>query len=93
MTRTERIDGTDSRFRRQGSGGHALVFVHGFLDDQYVWDGVIAELTTPGFETVQLDLAGSGDRTGAEGPFTLERFAADAGAVVDAVDKPFVVVG
>jgi pimeloyl-ACP methyl ester carboxylesterase len=93
MTRTERIDGTDIRFRRQGSGDRALVFVHGFLDDQYVWDGVIAELTTQGFETLQLDLAGSGDRTGAEGPFTLERFAADVGAVVDAVDKPFVLVG
>ena len=40
--RTERIADTDLRFRRNGTGDAALVFVHGFLDDQYVWDGVIA---------------------------------------------------
>ena len=42
--RTERIGDTDVRFRRDGTGDAALVFVPGFLDDQHVWDGVIAEL-------------------------------------------------
>jgi pimeloyl-ACP methyl ester carboxylesterase len=42
---------------------------------------------------VRLDLAGFGERSGAPGPFTFDRFAADLSAVVDAVDKPFVLVG
>ncbi|MGN9821476.1 alpha/beta fold hydrolase [Streptomyces sp. SD11] len=93
LTRTERVADTDIRFRRRGTGETALVFVHGFLDDQYVWDGVIDALTVPAFEYVQLDLAGSGDRTTAGGPFDLTRFAHDVGAVVTALDKPFILVG
>ena len=67
--------------------------MHGFLDDQHVWDEVIAALETPGFERVQLDLAGCGTRASASGPFTYPRYAADVGAVVDALEKPFVIVG
>ncbi|MDQ0779012.1 pimeloyl-ACP methyl ester carboxylesterase [Streptomyces aurantiacus] len=92
LTRTERVADGDTRFRRHGSGGTALVFVHGFLDDQYVWDGVIDAMTAPGFEYVQLDLAGSGDRTSSRGPFDLTRFARDVGAVVEALDKSVVLV-
>jgi len=91
--RTERIADTDVRFRRNGAGGAALVFAHGFLDDQYVWDGVIAELGSEDVETVQLDLAGMGERTDAGGPFTFDRFASEVGAVADALDKPVVLVG
>ena len=87
------IPNSDIVFRRDGAGDRALVFVHGFLDDQYVWNPVIADLTEPGFEIVRLDLAGFGDRTEASGPFTYDRFAADLAAVVDALDKPFVLVG
>ncbi|MGK5638640.1 alpha/beta fold hydrolase [Streptomyces sp. URMC 126] len=70
-----------------------LVFVHGFLDDRHVWDGVIRELKTRGVRTVRLDLPGMGERTGADGPFTLERFAAEVAAVVDDLDTPVVLVG
>jgi pimeloyl-ACP methyl ester carboxylesterase len=93
MAASEHAPRTDTALRRHGDGERAVVFVHGFLDDQYVWDKVIAELKTPGLETVQLDLAGMGDRAGASGPFTYERFAADVGVVVDTVGKPFVIVG
>lgn len=92
LTRTERVADSDIRYRRRGSGATALVFVHGFLDDQYVWDGVVDAVTLPGFEYVQLDLAGSGDRTSSDGPFDLNRFAHDVGAVVEALDKPVVLV-
>jgi pimeloyl-ACP methyl ester carboxylesterase len=84
---------TDTAFRRHGEGDRAIVFLHGFLDDQHVWDEVIAGLESPGVERVQLDLAGCGERASASGPFTYERYAADVGAVVDALDKPFVIVG
>jgi pimeloyl-ACP methyl ester carboxylesterase len=83
----------DTTFRRHGEGDRTIVFVHGFLDDQHVWDEVIAELESPGVERVQLDLAGCGERASASGPFTYERYAADVGAIVDALEQPFVIVG
>jgi pimeloyl-ACP methyl ester carboxylesterase len=93
MVSSATIPNSDIVFRRDGTGDRALVFVHGFLDDQYVWNPVIADLTAPGFEIVQLDLAGFGDRTESSGPFTYDRFAADLAAVVDALGKPFVLAG
>ncbi|MFF4136437.1 alpha/beta fold hydrolase [Streptomyces mirabilis] len=90
--RTERVGTSDVRFRRQGEGDFAVVFVHGFLDDQYVWDGLVGELTTPGIACVTLGLAKS-DRTQASGPFTYARFADEVRAVADALGKPFVIVG
>ncbi|MEV6041216.1 alpha/beta hydrolase [Nonomuraea sp. NPDC052116] len=91
--RIDRIADTDIRFQRNGAGDRALVFVHGFLDDQYVWDAVIAELGSEGVETVHLDLAGMGERTDASGPFTLDRFASEVGAVVDVLGTPAVLIG
>ncbi|MFH8410217.1 alpha/beta fold hydrolase [Streptomyces sp. NPDC018019] len=87
--------GADRRTRLQHTGrdGRTLVFVHGFLDDKHVWDDVIRELKTQGVRTVQLDLAGLGERTDADGPFVLDRFAADVAAVMDALDTPVVLVG
>src|SRR5437764_815699 len=93
MTISEQIPDSDATFLRRGEGDLAVVFVHGFLDDQHVWDKVIAELKTPGVEAIRLDLAGLGDRGDAGGPFTYERLAEDVGAVVDTVGKPFVIVG
>ncbi|MFI5610880.1 alpha/beta fold hydrolase [Amycolatopsis sp. NPDC051903] len=68
------------------------VFVHGFLDDHHVWDGVVAALPSGG-ERVVVDLAGSGERAGAAGPFTYDRFAADVLSTVDELGGPFVLVG
>jgi pimeloyl-ACP methyl ester carboxylesterase len=93
MLSAEPIAQVERGVRRHGEGDRAVVFVHGFLDDQHVWDEVIARLRTPGFERVRLDLAGCGERPCANGPFTYERYAADVGHVVDALEKPFVLVG
>jgi len=93
MLSTEPIGQVERGVRRRGEGDRAVVFVHGFLDDQHVWDEVIGRLRTPGFERVQLDLAGCGERPCANGPFTYERYAADVGDVVDALEKPLVLVG
>lgn len=89
----ERVAGTDIAFWRRREGDVAVVFVHGFLDDHRVWHSVIADLETPRVETVQLDLAGMGTRSRARGPFTYDRFAADVIAVVDALNKPFLIAG
>jgi pimeloyl-ACP methyl ester carboxylesterase len=78
---------------RHGEGQFVVVFVHGFLDDRRAWDGVVSHLDAPGFESVRVDLAGSGARADVEGPFDYDRFATDIGAVVDHIGKPFVMVG
>ena len=78
---------------RRGEGQFVVVFIHGFLDDRQTWDGVVSHLDAPGFESVQLDLAGSGAQADAEGPFDYDRFATDVGAVVDHLGKSFVMVG
>lgn len=83
----------DTAVTRRGEGQFVVVFVHGFLDDRHAWDDVVSRLDAPGFESVQIDLAGSGARAGAEGPLDYDRFATDVGAVVDHIGKPFVMVG
>jgi pimeloyl-ACP methyl ester carboxylesterase len=80
-------------YSRSGEGERAVVFVHGFLDSAAVWDDVITALKTEGIAAIQVDLAGMGERAQEGGPFSLERFAGDVGAVVDALAKPFVIVG
>ena len=87
------IPNSDIALGRDGAGDRVVVFMHGWTDDRHVWSPVVTELSASGFETVRFDLAGFGDRTQANGPFTFDRFAADLLAVVDSVDKPFVLVG
>jgi pimeloyl-ACP methyl ester carboxylesterase len=85
--------GARAAFRRHGEGEAAVVFVPGFLDDQGVWDRVIALSRSVGVEFVQLDLAGCGERRNEQGPFHLGRFVADVASVIDALAKPVVLVG
>jgi pimeloyl-ACP methyl ester carboxylesterase len=88
----ETVPGTDITFRRTGQGRQSVLFVHGFLDSHAVWDDVIASLKTPDAEFVTVDLAGMGDRTDAEGPFTLDRYADEVGKVADLLAQPTVIV-
>jgi pimeloyl-ACP methyl ester carboxylesterase len=90
---SERNLGVGAAFRRHGEGAVAVVFVPGFLDDQRVWDRVIALSRAAGVEFVQLDLAGCGERRNEQGPFDLGRFVADVVSVIDALAKPVVLVG
>ena len=48
MQISEQIPDSDATFLRRGEGELAVVFVHGFLDDQHVWDKVIHELKRQG---------------------------------------------
>ena len=93
MATSATIPNTDIELRRNGDGENAVVFVHGFLDDQYAWDPVLTDFSAPGFETIQFDQAGFGDRAEPTGPINFDLFVGDLAAVVDAVDKPFVLVG
>jgi pimeloyl-ACP methyl ester carboxylesterase len=89
----ETVPRTGITFRRTGHGRRSVLFVHGFLSSHAVWDDVMASLTTPDVEFVTLDLAGMGDRSDGEGPFTLDRYADEVGKVADLLGKPTVIVG
>ena len=73
----EQLQKQDPSLTTTGSGDVAVLFIHGFLDDQSVWDDVVSELATANAQFLRLDLAGMGDRSGDEGPYSLERYADD----------------
>jgi esterase len=71
------------------------LFIHGFLDDATVWDGVIATLPDK-VDVIQYDLPGSGTRSQAvadPASITLESLAAEAGDIVADIGAPVIVVG
>ncbi|MFJ9543819.1 alpha/beta fold hydrolase [Streptomyces sp. NPDC101225] len=76
-------------------GVPTLLLVHGFLDDATVWDGFV-EALGGAVATVRLDLPGSGARAVtpvAPDDLSLDLFAEDVAAVIDAIEGPFVLVG
>jgi pimeloyl-ACP methyl ester carboxylesterase len=76
-------------------GAPTWVFIHGFLDDATVWDGVIASLAGK-VNTVRYDLPGFGARsTAVANPkqLSLQSLAAEAGEVLDDTDTRVIVVG
>ena len=91
-TVVERLQKQDPSLTTSGSGDVAVLFIHGFLDDQSVWDDVVSELATADVQLLRLDLAGMGDRSGDEGPYSLERYADDVARIVAGLDRPVVLV-
>jgi pimeloyl-ACP methyl ester carboxylesterase len=76
-------------------GAPTLLFIHGFLDDATVWDGVIASLAGK-VNTLRYDLPGFGSRTGSVADpqdITLRSLAAEAGEIIDGIDTPVIVIG
>ena len=49
MATSDAVPNSDIVFRRDGIGKYAVVFSHGFLDDQYVWKTMIDQLTASDF--------------------------------------------
>jgi esterase len=72
-----------------------LLFIHGFLDDATVWDGVIASLAGK-VGVSRYDLPGFGTRSQAvvdPRTVTLESLAGEASDMVARIDGPVIVVG
>jgi pimeloyl-ACP methyl ester carboxylesterase len=70
-----------------------LLFIHGFLDDATVWDGVIAALAGK-VGVARYDLPGFGTSNLADPrTVTLESLAVEAGDIVAGIDGPVIVVG
>jgi pimeloyl-ACP methyl ester carboxylesterase len=84
-----------TRTPANSAGAPTVLFIHGFLDDATVWDGLVDCL---GGEVgaVRYDLPGFGTRRGsveeARGT-TLESLAAEAGEIVEGIAGPVIVVG
>ena len=86
---------TVTRTSARVDGAPTLLFIHGFLDDTTVWDGVIASLAGK-VNTVCYDLPGFGSRTGSVADpqnLSLKSLAAEAGEILDSIDTPVIVVG
>ncbi len=85
-------------FGRHEGGGvmtTTLLFIHGFLDDATVWDGIIAALAGK-VDVIRYDLPGFGTRSRAladPATVTLESLAVEAGDMVAGIDAPVIVVG
>ncbi len=72
-----------------------VLLIHGFLDDLTVWDGMVDGLGDK-VATVRYDLPEFGRRAGTArdtSAITLAALAAEAGAVIDSIAGPVIVVG
>jgi len=70
-----------------------LVLIHGWLDSGKTWDRVAPTLEAAGRRVIAITLRGWGDAAEADGAFTIEAYAADVVAVLDAhaIDKAVLV--
>jgi pimeloyl-ACP methyl ester carboxylesterase len=79
------VNGTSLHYELAGSGGPALVFVHGGCcaasDWRYQIDALCDEFTV-----LAVDLRGHGRSGGADGALTVEQWAADVNALVEGLE-------
>jgi len=73
------------RVEDSGTGAPAFLCLHGLVDRLEIWDRVAAGLRTRG-RLVRIDQRGHGESGAPPGPYTREDLAADAVAVLDALD-------
>jgi pimeloyl-ACP methyl ester carboxylesterase len=86
-------DGIPIHYEVQGTGEPTLVLVHGWAIDSRYWDAQVAPLAAS-HRVVTLDLAGHGRSGAGRKDWTVEAFADDVRAVMDALSlKQVVLVG
>jgi pimeloyl-ACP methyl ester carboxylesterase len=73
-------DGVAIAYERHGTGGSALVLVHGWSCDRSYWQAQAAALADR-FTVVTLDLAGHGESGSGRSDWTIASFGADVAAV------------
>lgn len=91
MKRFRASDGAELAYSDSGSGTPAFVFVHGWQGDRAVWRGVVTALG-PQVRAITVDQRGSGDSSGACGPYHVERLAADLHDLVTGLGIASVVI-
>lgn len=75
-----------------GEGATTIVWIHGIGGSHHAWDGLVEQF--PGFRHLAYDVRGMGESEGSEGPVSLELWAQDCDALMDAMGiERAVVVG
>jgi len=74
-------DGVPIRYAVRGTGGPALVFVHGWSCDRTYWDAQVRHFA-PRHRVVAIDLPGHGESGTGREEWTVEAFGGDVAAVV-----------
>lgn len=75
-------DGIPIAFESAGTGGRALVFIHGWSCDRAYWKAQVPAFADR-HRVVALDLAGHGESGGGRAAYTMAAFGADVAAVMD----------
>jgi 3-oxoadipate enol-lactonase len=91
--KTERVNGVELAYVDRGVGA-TLLLVHGFPLNHAMWNAQIDELSRHG-RVIAPDLRGFGQSGVSEAPVTMEQFADDLAALLDAlrVNEPIVLGG
>ena len=84
-------DGVQIHYEIHGSGGPALVFVHGWLCDHTYWDAQVPTFSGD-HQVVLVDLAGHGESGAGREVWSMEAFGQDVAAVVEELDLDQVVL-
>jgi pimeloyl-ACP methyl ester carboxylesterase len=75
-------DGVPIRYAVRGTGGPALVFVHGWACDRTYWDAQLRHFA-PRHRVIAIDLPGHGESGTAREEWTVEAFGEDVATVVE----------
>lgn len=75
-------DGVPIRYAVRGTGGQALVFVHGWACDRTYWDAQMRHFARR-HRVVAIDLAGHGESGAGREEWTVEAFGEDVATVVE----------
>lgn len=79
------VDGAELAFSRTGGAGPAVVFVHGLGGTRESWAEQLAGAARAGFDAIALEMRGAGPGPPPPGPYSVEQWAADVVAVIDAL--------
>ena len=86
-------NGEEIHFSNTGEGDVALVFIHGFANNQGIWEGQIAHFSDR-YQVIALDLPGFGLSSHNKTEWTMENFGKDvAGVVRELKLKKVVLIG
>ncbi len=87
-------DNKQIAYRVVGSGPQDIVLVHGWSVSSMVWDNLLAELASPDYRVIAIDLRGTGESDKPNGGYSIENYLKDVEAVVaDAGASDYVLVG
>lgn len=81
---TIEANGITQRYEITGEGEHTVAWIHGIGGSLDYWTDVVPQF--PGFRHLSYDVRGMGQSEGTEGPVSLQLWAADLAALIEALD-------